>query len=319
MCDGIVMGRKLVITGALGHIGSRLIRSGAVAGFEEILLIDNLLTHRYGSLFDLPSAPSFRFVEANILKADLAGLFRDAYAVIHLAAITDATSSLQNPVVTEEVNYQGTARVANAAAAVGARLLFVSTTSVYGTQADVVDENTPIDALQPQSPYAASKLKAETLLRSMSARETVRATTCRFGTIYGTSPGMRFHTAINKFCWQAVLRQPITVWKTALDQVRPYLDLGDACRAIGHILEHDLFAGELFNALTDNCTVRQILEIIQTHVPIAMTMVDSAIMNQLSYHVSNAKFGATGFVPRGSLREGIAATIGLLRNMNGVA
>ena len=40
----------------------------------------------------------------------------------------------------------------------------------------------------------------------------------RFGTIYGVSSGMRFHTAVNKFCYQAAFNKPLTVWKTALNQ-----------------------------------------------------------------------------------------------------
>ena len=66
----------------------------------------------------------------------------------------------------------------------------------------------------------------------MREKAGLRFITCRFGTIFGTSIGMRFHTAVNKFCWQAVIGQPITVWRTALHQYRPYLDLKDAVKAI---------------------------------------------------------------------------------------
>ena len=50
----------------------------------------------------------------------------------------------------------------------------------------------------------------------------------RFGTIAGVSKGMRFHTAINKFCLNASLNKRILVYKTALNQYRPYLSLRDA-------------------------------------------------------------------------------------------
>ena len=57
------------------------------------------------------------------------------------------------------------------------------------------------------------------------AKKGLKGVSCRFGTIFGASPGMRFHTAVNKFCWQAVMGQPITVWSTAYDQKRPYLEV----------------------------------------------------------------------------------------------
>ena len=85
---------KIVVTGALGHIGSRLIR-GLPADFPgaEIVMIDNLATQRYASLFDLPAQGCYRFVEADVLDADLPPICAGADAVVHLAAITDATWS----------------------------------------------------------------------------------------------------------------------------------------------------------------------------------------------------------------------------------
>ena len=59
-------------------------------------------------------------------------------------------------------------------------------------------------------PYAASKVRGEQLLEELGRTAGLRFVTCRFGTIYGVSPGMRFHTAVNKFCWQAAMRLPLT-------------------------------------------------------------------------------------------------------------
>jgi len=126
---------------------------------------------------------------------------------------------------------------------------------------------------------------------------------------------MRFHTAINKFVWQACTGQPITVWPTAMHQKRPYLDLGDAVRAIDFILQSRLFDGEIYNILTVNATVHQIIELIRAQVPeIAVQLVDSPIMNQLSYTVSSEKFQSRGFRFRGDLAEGIRETVSLIRN-----
>ena len=74
---------------------------------------------------------------------------------------------------------------------------------------------------------------------------------------------MRFHTAVNKFCWQASFNQEITVWETAFDQVRPYLGINDAARAISFLLKTDCFNSQTYNVVSENLTVRQILEYIK--------------------------------------------------------
>jgi len=249
------------------------------------------------------------------MTADLAALFQGADAVVHLAAITNATASFDIQEKVEEVNFAGTERVARACIEAGCALIFPSTTSVYGTQAEVVDENCSSDDLKPQSPYAESKLKAERLLQALGETEGLRFVICRFGTIFGTSVGMRFHTAINKFCWQAVMGQPITVWRTALNQNRPYLELGDGIRSLKFILQKGLYDGGLYNVVTVNTSVKSIVDIIRTHIPdLEIQYVDTRIMNQLSYHVSNQLFRNLGFEFAGDLEKGIGDTIQLLRN-----
>ncbi len=303
---------KIVVTGALGHIGSRLIRDLPVQfPGAEIVMIDNLLTQRYCSMFNLnKSQAHYRFIEADILKLSLAPIFAGAAAVVHLAAITDAASTFDKKDLVEEVNLHGTEIVAKACLETGVPLIALSTTSVYGSQSELVDENCPECDLKPQSPYAESKLKMEMRLASLRQSEGLRHVVCRFGTIFGVSAGMRFHTAVNKFIWQACLGKPISVWRTALHQQRPYLELGDGCRALAHIISNDLFAGEVFNVLTLNASVNDILESIKTrYLDLRVEFVDSPIMNQLSYKVDCAKFGRTGFQPAGDLVKSVQETI----------
>ena len=307
---------KIVVTGALGHIGSRLIRT-LPDHFPnaDIILVDDLSTQRYCSLFNLPPHGRYRFIEADILTADLNTIFANADAIVHLAAITNATGSFQNQEQVEQVNFVGTERVASASAITGAPLIFLSTTSVYGSQAAVVDEDCSNDELKPQSPYAASKLRAEQMLQALGNSQGLHFITCRFGTIFGVSPGMRFHTAINKFCWQAVMDQPITVWRTAMHQFRPYLDLDDAIAALNLIMRKKLYDNRVYNVVTANTSVSAITEIIARFIPhISIQYVDTEIMNQLSYHVDSTRFQAVGFECRGNLTEGIQETVDLLRS-----
>ena len=115
---------KIVVTGALGHIGSKLIRAlpNWFTGVE-IVMIDNMATLRYASLFDLPARGRYRFIEADVRHADLRPLFKDAYAAVHLAATTDAAGSVDNAAATEANNYNATAKVAAACAETGTRLI----------------------------------------------------------------------------------------------------------------------------------------------------------------------------------------------------
>lgn len=306
---------RIVVTGALGHIGSQLIRELPLAlPGAEILMLDDLSTQRYCSLFDLPPEGRYRFLEADVLTANLSSIFAGADVVVHLAAITNATASFENKDKVEEVNFAGTERVARACIEAGCALIFPSTTSVYGTQAEIVDENCPITDLKPQSPYAESKLKAERLLQTLGEREGLRFIIGRFGTIFGTSIGMRFHTAINKFCWQALMGQPITVWKTALNQNRPYLDLSDAIGALKFIITKNLYDQKLYNVVTVNTSVKEIVDIISLSIPdLEINYVDSEIMNQLSYHVSSRLFTNLGFDFKGDLQQGINETLRLLK------
>lgn len=306
---------KIVITGALGHIGSKLIRElpSRIVG-AEFVLVDDLSAQRYCSLFNLPDGVKYHFHELDVLTADLRKLFSGADVVIHLAAVTNAAGSFENPKQVELVNYSGTEKVAQACVDVNCPLIFLSTTSVYGTQNEMVDEDCSIEDLKPQSPYAESKLKAESLLSGLGEKKDLRFITCRFGTIFGISPGMRFHTAVNKFCWQAVTGQPVTVWKTALHQMRPYLDLNDAVDAAALIINRSLYDRRVYNVLTNNVTVDDILTAISRYVPdVQINFVDTAIMNQLSYRVSNERFGKMGFVCQGDLENGIRQTIDLLK------
>ena len=306
---------RILITGPLGHIGSKFIHSIRPGDFEEVVLVDNLSTQRYCSLFNLPKNVPFHFIESDILDEDFGLLSKGMDIVIHLAAITDATSSFKNTDLMERINSEGTERVARACVDNGCRMIFFSTTSVYGTRKDSVDENCPADDLNPQSPYAASKLRSELLLGQLGQSDGLKFTICRLGTIFQTSIGMRFHTAINKFCWQACMGEPITVWRTAIDQKRPYLALSDAVNLLKFIITNDLFDRQVYNAVTDNLTVRSIIKILERYTnDIAIKYVDSEIMNQLSFEVLNTRLKDKGFRFSGNVEEGIRETLELIKN-----
>ncbi len=310
---------RFVVTGALGHIGSQLIRElPAAFPNAEIVMIDNMVTQRYCSLFNLPTGGKYHFIETDVLTTDLNPIVKGADVVFQLAALTDAAGSFKNKDAVENNNFNATVKVAQACSENKCPMIHLSSTSVYGTQKEVVDENCSEEELKPQSPYAHTKLKEEKFLQELGAKGQLRFVTCRFGTICGISAGMRFHTAINKFCWQAVMGQPITVWRTALHQKRPYLTLDDAMRAFVFIVKNNLFDGKIYNVLTRNMTVNDIILLIQKHIPkVEIQYVDTEIMNQLSYEVLCERFCGKGFKFAGSIARCIDDTIKLLTAAGG--
>jgi len=305
---------KIIITGALGHIGSKLIRDLTITNQNlELVLIDNLRTQRYCSLFNLlPERASYKFYDLDIVSSNLDKIFNGAHCAIHLAALTDAAGSFGNADEVETVNLSATESMVNACMKHNVKLIHISSTSVYGTQNNEVDENCSLEELNPQSPYAKTKLLEENVVQSHAVKGNLDAVIFRFGTIFGVSPGIRFHTAVNKFCYQAALMKPITVWKTAYEQQRPYLDINDAISAFTFAIENNIFDGEIYNIVTLNSTVKEILDCIKKSVSdVSIEFVDNEIMNQLSYTVLSNKIRNLGFEFHGSIDEEIAKTISL--------
>ncbi len=308
---------KFIVAGALGHIGSRLVREiGEWYPNSEIVMIDNLSSERYCSLFNLPKKSKNVFIKGNVCKLNLNEIFVDADVVFQLAAITNAEASLDNASEVEENNYNATKQVALACKDLSVPMVYVSSTSVYGTSSNKVNEDCCNDDLKPQSPYAKTKLAEENLLQTLSRNEGLRMIILRFGTIFGTSSGMRFHTAVNKFCFQASIGEPLTVWRTAYDQLRPYLYLDDAMKAFRLIIDKSIFNNEIFNVLSGNYSVRNIIDAIKIFYPdLEIKIVDSKIMNQLSYEVLYDKFKEIGFRPTKDINKGIKETLKLI-NLN---
>ena len=78
----------------------------------------------------------------------------------------------------------------------------------------------------------------------------------------------------------------------------------------------NLFDRRIYNVVTVNTSVNKIVETIKMFVPdLSIQYVDTEVMNQLSYHVSNNRFLEKGFQFKGDLEQGIRETIGLFKGM----
>lgn len=303
--------KKILITGAAGYIGSSLLKNLGKAIDPEVLLIDSFESQQYSSLFDLPTRFKYKLIKSDITSVDFAKTLNGVDIVIHLAA-----SRYINKLKTKDIqesNFLGTKSVAEACLSTNTALLFPSTTSVYGSKKPSVDET--CKELTAQSPHASEKLKCEQYLQKLG-KKGLRYAICRFGTISGYSIGMRFDTAVNKFIWQAVTGEPLTVWKTAIKQKRPYLHLDDCIKAVNFIITNDLFDGDVYNVVSENLTVSQIVKEIKLCVrEVKVSYTRSPLMNDLSYRADDRKIRSLGFKPEKDVKMAIGHSIKHLKGL----
>ena len=307
---------RLIITGGLGHIGSGLLSNiNRIKNLKEIIVFDSALKNKKNILFNLKINVKIRFIEHNILSFDLTRIINNGDLVIHLAAITNAAESFQIKKKLIKNNFLSTKKIVDISKKKKIRCIFFSSTSVYGSNDKVMYED-DFKNLNPQSPYAECKIREEKYIIKNTKKNKMNFVILRLGTIYGVSPGMRFHTAVNKFCYQAALNKPLTIWKTALNQKRPYLDLNDAIKCIKFIISKNLFNNNIFNVITNNITLKNLLSIIKKYKKIKIKLVSNKIMNQLSYEASNKKILNYGFKASGNLNLQIKKTLNLFKGLN---
>ena len=306
---------NLLITGCCGHIGSYLVNNiNKIDKINKTFIVDNLHSTQINSLFNIHKRNNIKFYNLDLTKKNALNKFNKIDYVIHLASMTNAAGSFNKKKEMYKNNINCMKNIINFCKNKKAKLIHISSTSVYGKQASIVDENCEKKFLKPQSPYADIKLIEEEMLKKETKK--IKYVTYRFGTISGVSTGMRFHTAVNKFCYNASIGEPIAVYKTALNQFRPYLSLKDAFKVFKFTIDKDLFKNNIYNALSENCTVNQIIQKIKKYKKkIKIKFVYSEIMNQLSYHVDKKKLNKEGLNLKNKISEDIKDTIKLLKNI----
>ena len=306
---------NLLITGCCGHIGSYVAQNiHKIKKIKKTILVDNIKSNRFCSLFNLKKKSNLKFYLRDVDKLNSLDDFKNIDYVIHCASMTNAEKSFGKEKLMYKNNINCLKTVIKFCKRNKAKLIHLSSTSVYGKQTDLVDESCEKKYLKPQSPYADIKLIEEKMLKKN--RKKLNFVTFRFGTISGVSKGMRFHTAVNKFCLNASLKIPITVYKTALNQYRPYLSIKDAFKLFKFTIEKNFFRNDIFNALSENCTVNQILIKIKKRVKtIRIRFISSKIMNQLSYHVDKNKLENEGILLNNKIEKDINETIKVLNNL----
>ncbi|ELY97768.1 NAD-dependent epimerase/dehydratase family protein [Natrialba aegyptia] len=298
---------RVLVTGGCGYIGSVLVRRLVEnERVSEVVVLDSLSGGSPRALLGV--ADDIEFKRGSVCdEAAVESAMQNVDCVIHLAAITGADSTHDRRRETRAVNVGGTENVVNAAGAVGVEtVVFASSCNSYGrTERTNIDETvTP----NPLNPYAESKLEAERLVDEAAAEHGFSATSLRMSTNYGYAPGVRFNLVVNRFVFQGLTAQPLTVYGDGKNW-RPFIHVRDAARAYEHAAMHpERWSESRYNvgSTQQNYRIKDIARIIDQELD---TTLEVTFLGDEqpgpSYHVSFDRLDETGYEPEWTLRDGI--------------
>ena len=222
---------QILITGGAGFIGSHSVAAALAAG-HTVRVFDNLSS---GDRANLPANVDLTVGDVTdpaAVDAAVAG----CDAVLHLAALVSVPQSMREPEATFQINAAGTANVLDAARRAGVRrFVLASTCAVYGDLSGVHDETSPT---QPLSPYAGSKLMAETWAGVYARAYGMQTVVLRYFNVYG--PRQRADSPYSGV---------IARWCTAASAGAPCRIFGDGSQTRDFVSVHDVAAANLL-ALT---------------------------------------------------------------------
>ncbi len=258
------MAKKIIVTGNQGYIGPHLTRLLLEKGYE-VVGIDNNYFNQDCWFFE----PGHNFTQItkdvrNVEAADLEG----AYAVCHLAALSNDPMGNLFEQLTLDINHEASVNIAKLAKEVGvARYIFSSSCSMYGVAGDsALDESA---TQNPVTAYAKSKVYTERDVLPLLS-EDFSVTFLRNATAYGVSPMLRTDLVVNDFVGAAFTSGKIVI-KSDGSPWRPLVHCEDIARAFVAVIEadKDRIHGEAFNVgrNEDNYRVREVAEIVKEVVP----------------------------------------------------
>ena len=302
------MGRY-VVTGCAGFIGSHLSEALLARG-DEVLGVDSFSDYyprllKEENLERARSFDGFALMEADLVDVDLDDVLADSNGIFHLAAQPGVRGSWgQTFSVYARDNIVATQRVFEAAAEAGRRVVFASSSSIYG---DAESYPTVEDARpQPQSPYGVTKLTCEQLAVAYADGFGLDYLGLRYFSVYGPRqrPDMAFARIID-----ALLTEGTFVVYGTGTQTRDFTYVGDAVDATLRAMETSA-SGEIVNigggSETSVSEVIDILSRLAGH-PLAREHVPAARgdVQRTAADIRRAK-SKLRWRPRTSLREGLA-------------
>jgi UDP-glucose 4-epimerase len=204
---------KVVVTGGAGFIGANLCRSlASTPGVTEVVGFDDLSTGFEDNLRG-PGLDGVKLIEGTILDAAaLDAVVGGASAIIHLAARPSVPRSLVDPMASHLANATGTVEVLEAARrAGGPQVIAASSSSVYGANPTIPKrEDLPP---RPVSPYAASKLAAESYVLAYQHSFGLPTLAFRFFNVFGPlqAAGHAYAAVVPAFVDAALAGRPLPV------------------------------------------------------------------------------------------------------------
>ena len=177
---------RVLVTGGAGFIGSHLVRALLARG-DQVTVLDDLSTGRAENLAGLEQSIDFR--RGDVRSADdVREAVARVDAILHQAAQVSVPRSVEEPVLTGDVNVLGTVRLLEAARHSGnVRFVLASSCAVYGDAPPPIREDAQP---RPVSPYAASKLAGEHFVAA-AAHAGLRALSLRYFNVYGRGQDAR--------------------------------------------------------------------------------------------------------------------------------
>lgn len=235
-----VRGKKILVTGGAGTIGSNLVDLLAEGGAREIVVLDNFVRGRRANLAKAMPSGVVEVVEGDIRDAaTVRKVTEGADLVFHLAAIR-ITQCAQEPRLANEVMVDGTFNVLEAAAEAGVgKVIASSSASVYG-MAETFPTTERHHAYNNDTFYGAAKAFNEGMLRSFHAMYGLDYVALRYFNVYG--PRMDIH---------GLYTEVLIRWMERIEAGEPPLILGDGTQTMDFVDVRDIARANVLAAESD--------------------------------------------------------------------
>ena len=237
---------RFLVTGGAGFIGSHLV--DRLAPENRVIVLDNLFTGQMSNLET--SKDRITFINGDILdKVLLTGLAAQVDIIFHLAANVGVMRSINDPYFDMEVNVRGTLNLLEACCdSKVERLVYSSSGVVFGeARYQPIDEEHPVN---PESPYAVSKLAAENYCFAFHKVRSVPVTVLRYFNVYGPRQDTsEYASVLSIFSRRIREGKPLTIFGDG-KQTRDFVFVEDVVSANILAATQPKAIGEIFNIAT---------------------------------------------------------------------